>query len=305
MPHRSLLSPAHEVVEVPPHPLLRPGVRLYRGLRVEFDRPRKRLELPVGCATLLLGFDHRIRVGPVEDGAEAAASTRTFTSLFAGMRTRAVVGEHTGSVHGIEVVMHPWAAYAMFGISMHELAEALVDPSDFAGARIGRLTDRLAELPDWPARFAVLDATLMRWQASGPGVAPRVLRAWELMVDSGGGIPIGLLAADLGWSERQLERRFREQLGVAPKSAARVLRLQRALRLLIAGRPFAEIAARAGFYDQSHLNREVRTVTGLTPGGFLDRKSATPAGPSRLDGMVTTLLLSPSGPTLSASPGQA
>ncbi|MFJ8739327.1 helix-turn-helix domain-containing protein [Embleya sp. NPDC127516] len=286
---------AAPIVEVLPHPLLRPGVRFYRGLRVAFDRPRRRLELPVGFATLVLGFDQRIRVGPV--AADAASSRAgTFTSLFAGIRTKAVIGEHRGFVHGIEVVMHPWAAYAMFGVSMHELAENLVDPSEFADARIRRLTERLAELPDWPARFALLDATLLRWQASGPGPAPRVLRAWELLSVSAGRLSIGGLAAELGWSERQLERRFREQLGLRPKAVARVLRLQDALRMVMAGRPLAEVATRTGFYDQSHLNREVRAATGLTPGGFLAHAPHTSARPTRLDGTVTTVLLPPPRP---------
>ncbi|MET7303206.1 helix-turn-helix transcriptional regulator [Embleya sp. NPDC005575] len=280
------------IVQVLPHPLLRPGVRFYRGLRVSFDHPRRRLELPVGFATLVLGFDQRIRVGPVStDG--AASPTTAFTSLFAGMRTRAVIGEHRGFVHGIEVVMHPWAAYAMFGVSMHELAEHLVDPTEFAGARIRRLTERLAELPDWADRFAVLDATLLRWQAAGPGPAPRVLRAWDLLSASAGRLSIGGMAAELGWSERQLERSFREQLGLTPKAVARVLRLQDALRLVVAGRPLAEVATRAGFYDQPHLNREVRAATGLTPGGFVAHAPDASARPTRLDGMVTTVLLPP------------
>ncbi|MDI2125354.1 helix-turn-helix domain-containing protein [Yinghuangia seranimata] len=295
MPYHSLLSPSYEVVVAPPHPLLRPGVRFYRGLRINTDRPRKRLELPVGFATLLLGFDQPLQVGSVDvdtgvDDLDPAAK-RSYTSLFAGMRTKSAVGEHPGSLYGIEVVMHPWAAYALFGVPMHELAELLVEPSDLAGARIRRLTERLAELPDWPQRFAALDEAFLRWRAAGPGVAPRVLHAWDLLVGSSGTRPISGLADELGWSERQLERRFREQLGLSPKSAARVLRIQHALRLLIAGRPLAEIATRTGFYDQSHLNREIRVSTGLTPGRLLSRTLHATNEPTRLDGAVTTLML--------------
>ncbi|NUU24366.1 MAG: AraC family transcriptional regulator [Streptomycetaceae bacterium] len=288
MPYRSVLSPAHEVVQAPPHPGLRPGVLLYRGFRMHADRPRRRLELPVGFATLLLGFDHQLTVVPVEPGPGAAAA-QTFTSLLAGMRTKAAIGEHRGGLHGIEVVMRPWAAYTLFGIAMHELAERLVDPSDVPGTGTRALTERLAETPDWPTRFTLLDTTLLRWQKSGPDPAPRVLRAWDLLVGSAGTRPIGTLTGELGWSERQLERRFREQMGLTPKAAARVLRLQHAMRLLIAGRPPAEIASRAGFYDQSHLNREIRGTIGMTPRGFLTARA--PTEPTRLNGAVTSLML--------------
>lgn len=296
MPHRTLISPAHEIVEVLPHPLLRPGVRLYRGLRIESDRPRRRLELPVGVATLLLGFDHRLTVESVDPVAAASAAPvpgarETFNSLFTGMRTVSVIGWHPGVAHGIEIVMRPWAAYALFGVPMHEVAERLVEPSDMAGSVVGRLAERLAELPDWPSRFAVLDETFVRWQEAGPGVAPRVLHAWDILRDSGGTTPIADLAATLDCSERQLERRFREQMGLSPKSAARVLRLQRAMHMLVAGRPLADIASRAGYYDQSHLNREIRTATGMPPGVFLNRALSAPEIPNRVAGTITTLLL--------------
>lgn len=295
MPHHPpTTSPRHEIVQVPPHPRLRPGLHFYRGLRINLDRPRKRLELPVGVATLFLGFDHQLTVGPADPDAGPDAK-QTFTSLFAGMRSKSAIGEHVGVLYGIEVVMRPWAAYGMFGVPMHELAERLVDPSDVAGSAIGSLTDRLAETPGWPARFALLDQALLRRLEAGPGPAPRVLRAWDLMVATAGTTPIADLACELGWSERQLERRFREQMGLTPKSAARVLRLQHALRLLIEGRPLAEIASRAGFYDQSHLNREIRTTVGMTPGRFLTRKLASPAEPTRLSGTVTTLMLETGG----------
>ncbi|MGW0662113.1 helix-turn-helix domain-containing protein [Streptodolium elevatio] len=294
MPYRSVVSPLHEVVQVPPHPRLRPGVQFYRGFRIHAGRPRERLELPVGFATLLLGFDHRITIGAVGAGRAAdpaGAPRRTYTSLLAGIRTNSVIGVHSGTVHGIEVVMLPWAAYAMFGVPMHELTERLVDPTDVAGTMMRRLTDRLAEIPDWPSRFTELDRSLLRRVEDGPGPAPRILRAWDLLVGSAGTMPIADLSRELDWSERQLERRFREQLGLAPKAAARVLRLQHAMRLLVAGRPPAEIASRAGFYDQSHLNREIRTATGMTPGVFLSRTLHAPAAAARVDGTVTTLVL--------------
>lgn len=290
MPYRSLVSPLHEVVQVPPHPTLRPGVQFYRGFRIQTGRPRERLELPVGFATLLLGFDHRITIGPVGPDS-AGLPRRTYTSLLAGMRTNSVIGVHSGTVHGIEVVLRPWAAYAMFGVPMHELTERLVDPCDVAGSAVRHLTDRLAEIPDWPTRFALLDRELLRRQENGPGPAPRVLRAWDLLIGSAGTTPIADLSRELGWSERQLERRFSEQLGLSPKAVARVLRLQHAMRLLVAGRPLAEIASRAGFYDQSHLNREIRSATGMTPGVFLDRTLRAPASAARVDGTVTTLVL--------------
>jgi len=49
------------------------------------------------------------------------------------------------------------------------------------------------------------------------------------------------------------------------KILARVLRMQRAVRLVSAGTPLVVAAADAGYADQAHLTREVKALTGVTP----------------------------------------
>lgn len=71
------------------------------------------------------------------------------------------------------------------------------------------------------------------------------------------------LAADLGFSERQLRRRFLGSVGYGPKILQRVLRLRR----FLAGERYdlARAALDAGYADQAHLARECLRLTGLTP----------------------------------------
>ncbi len=71
------------------------------------------------------------------------------------------------------------------------------------------------------------------------------------------------LAADLGFSERQLRRRFLASVGYGPKTLQRILRLRR----FIAGErhDLARTALDAGYADQAHLARECRRLTGLSP----------------------------------------
>src|SRR4051794_26709304 len=78
------------------------------------------------------------------------------------------------------------------------------------------------------------------------------------------GTPVAGIADDLGLGPRQLHRRCLDAFGYGPKVLARVLRLQRAVALGRQGRPPADVAAVAGYADQSHLAREVRTLTGST-----------------------------------------
>ncbi len=87
----------------------------------------------------------------------------------------------------------------------------------------------------------------------------------------------------MGWSRRHLSERFRVELGLAPKVAGRVVRFERARRLLErADRPgLADLASACGFYDQAHLNREWRELAGCSPTAWLAEEL-----PSVQDGAV-------------------
>jgi AraC-like DNA-binding protein len=71
-------------------------------------------------------------------------------------------------------------------------------------------------------------------------------------------------------SERQLQRRFRDDVGYSPKTLQRVLRFDRFMRLLREPRmDLAAAAALAGYADQPHLTREARRLSGLSPSQLL------------------------------------
>ncbi|TKS95386.1 AraC family transcriptional regulator [Streptomyces galbus] len=271
----------------------RPGVLQYRGFRMTLDEPRRRLEVPAGVVTLVLGFEeHRLLLTDTRSlGSDSATVARPYTSLLSALRTRASFGEHSGSLYGMEVVLAPWAAYTLFGIPMGEWADSILDPADLVGSRVEGLARALADLPDWARRFELLDTALGRWFAEGPGCSPRVVWAWQELCRTGGTVPIHRLAARTGWGTRQLENRFRQQIGLPPKTVARVLRLRRALRSLHHGRTAALTALSCGYSDQAHMSREVRRMTGLPPSRLMAARAFRPAGPptnDRVDGQVTS-----------------
>jgi AraC-like DNA-binding protein len=75
------------------------------------------------------------------------------------------------------------------------------------------------------------------------------------------------LARRIGWSRQHLGRAFRTHVGISPKQLGRVARLQRALARLQHGTlRLAQEAADLGYFDQAHMSRDFRALTGLTPG---------------------------------------
>jgi AraC-like DNA-binding protein len=88
---------------------------------------------------------------------------------------------------------------------------------------------------------------------------------------------VSALAAGTGWSERHLTSRFRAEIGLTPKAAARVIRFDRARKLLVrnltehadASYRLADLAADCGYFDQAHLAREFRALAGCPPSQWL------------------------------------
>ncbi|MGW0536250.1 helix-turn-helix transcriptional regulator [Streptomyces sp. NPDC003032] len=258
----------------------------YRGFWFASGLARRRLEIPCGLATLILGFGQALRISP----AGSASQCRSVVSLLSPPNTRPVLGEHSGGVQGVEVMLAPWAAFELFGVALDELPDGGTELADIIGVRAERLAECLAQASHWPARFAVVDKFLWRSRTAGRTASERVVAAFQHLERSHGKLEIHALADNLGCSRRQLERGFGEQLGVTPKRLSRVLRLQHAASLLETGRRLGEVASCCGFYDQAHLTREFTAMTGRSPLRFLAERECSGHGTDRAAGRITSIL---------------
>lgn len=223
--------------------------------------------------TLIFNLGDPLIVG----GADHPAAS--YGSFVAGRLDAYAVTEFQGASRGLQLDMTPWGAHAFLGVPMHELATVVVPTEDLLGRFGVELTERLADAGGWQERFDLLDHAIAA-RTRGAGPSPDVAYAWERLRRSRGSVAIGELTSALGCSSRHLNSRFREQIGVPPKTAARVLRFRRSVDLLGRddGRRFAEIALDCGYYDQAHLNREFRELAGTTPGSFLAARLPTGLG---------------------------
>jgi AraC-like DNA-binding protein len=176
------------------------------------------------------------------------------------------------------------AAAGVLGVRPSELADGTVDAAELwgrAGATLGgRVADALGvQMADCGAGEAagLLEQALIGRLADAAGPDLLVAEAVRRMM-SGRPEDVGALRSSLFVSERQFRRRCEAATGLAPKALQRMLRFQgflaRVQFALAQGRPPAaaglgRLAAEAGYADQSHLARECRRLTGLSPRAFL------------------------------------
>ncbi|MER8184911.1 AraC family transcriptional regulator [Kitasatospora sp. NPDC094015] len=249
----------------PWHPGLRPYLRSYAGYWEPGSSPYRVRVVPTGRAVVVINlaapFSQVTRLGL------PGAGSGRIGSLVVGLEDRPALCEHPGGQEAIRLELTPLGAYRLFAVPMRELTNHTVELQDVLGPGAVALVEQLAATGDWAGRFDLLDAALLARLGRGPQPAPEVGRAWQLLAGTGGTVPIALVAAEVGWSQGHLIRRFTEQVGLAPKASARVLRFHRAITMLARdGSSPAAVAAACGFYDQAHLNREFRALAAATPG---------------------------------------
>ncbi|MFI7538222.1 helix-turn-helix domain-containing protein [Streptosporangium sp. NPDC049376] len=217
--------------------------------------------VPHPAVTLLLEFGAG---SPVLDGA-AGQQQRGSVVAGPGLGSGGAVLARGENVECVQVRLSPVIAGAVLGVSPADLDGAVVSLGDLWGREASRIRERLCDAPSWQDRFALTDALLVRRYEAGPPVDPEVAWAWHRIVGSRGLARVDGLAAEVGWSRKRLWSRFRSQLGLPPKRAVRLVRFDHAAHRLVAGEGAAQVAADAGYADQSHLHRDVMAFTGTTP----------------------------------------
>lgn len=246
-----------------PAPPLRPIVDRYVGYRVTGGPAGVHRGLPSRHMTFIVGIGAPIEVLAHPDPRQGPASYRC---VVGGLQAGPALIASPGEEEGVAVELTPLGSRALFGLPARELWDLSLEVHDVVGAVGDELWERLQGPGSWARRFATCDEVLLGLLRDET-IDPTLAASWRTLVASGGTMPVEALARQTGWSRQHLRRRFADELGLGPKLAARVVRFERAHRLLQAepGRPVAWAAAECGYSDQAHLARDVAELAGCTP----------------------------------------
>jgi AraC-like DNA-binding protein len=225
--------------------------------------PRERV-FPNGMLELIVQFDEPHRQ------AEPELPGRYPPLCATGLITRPFVIEAPrGRCRVMGICLHPVGAYALLRLPLSEIGDLTVDLRDLAGRAAAELAERCHTASSDAERVRMASRWLEARLVRGPRAHPAV--SWTAaQIAHQPGASIAALRAVTGISPTRLATLFREQVGVTPKRFARLHRFRRALEMLHEGaHALADLALRAGYYDQPHFAREFREMAGLTPSEFL------------------------------------
>jgi len=183
---------------------------------------------------------------------------------------------------------------AMMGGDASNALNRMLDGAAVLGLRVLEARARLQAARDFDEMAAIGAALLREFVGGACPDMVRFARQVDAWLENSRSPEIDDLISATGLSRRQIERKCNAIYGAPPKLLARKFR---ALRAAVAMRGYDlsfDDAIGHGFYDQSHLIREVKQFTGLTPKQIRDEPTAlaaiTVAQRTALGGQVKSLI---------------
>ncbi|MFZ6001896.1 MAG: helix-turn-helix domain-containing protein [Bacteroidota bacterium] len=186
-----------------------------------------------------------------------------------GIDTAPTTAVMAGAFSHFGVSFFPHALPVFFRIGATELANTMPDVE--CVTRDG-LTELLRHQPH-EQRVRLLNRYLLeklKWSTSVDHLVHRLINDAQVHARS-----VNSLPAIYQVSERQLQRRFKQQVGVSLKKYQRVVRFEQTLTRL-SGASYCDltaIAADMDYTDQSHFIKEFNEFAGITPYAFVSRKN--------------------------------
>jgi AraC-like DNA-binding protein len=166
-------------------------------------------------------------------------------------------------VFGAGITPAGWSA--LIGAQASTMINRVFDAGALFGAALDGAIKQLAAGSDVAEMARIATPLLSGLISRHDGDALDFVRAVDAWLANEDSPDLDVLTAATGLSRRQVERKCNALYGAPPKLLARKYRALRAAVALASGRTSLDEVIDRGFYDQSHLIREIKQFTGLTP----------------------------------------
>jgi AraC-like DNA-binding protein len=264
----------------PPPPHLDPFVDCLWILAGPAGEGDPEIVLPDGKTELIVHF------GADFEKLEGEGYVRQARVLMSGQLTERIMLRPTGAIGVASIRFKAAGAARFFDLPYEEIVDQVVDFSKHVPDVARTLESGIAACSTHEDRFAALLALLESRLSEESQEDAFVRQACQYITKSEGEYSVQELVKLIGFSERQLERKFKKQVGITPKILSRIMRFQKFLALTKTSThlTLADAALACGYYDQSHFIRDFTRFSGVSPVTYLSASHAmsdhftTPAG---------------------------
>jgi len=229
----------------------------------EGERDQERISVPArvlpdGCTDMLITYDSVRSV-------HSYAYCGNYSHPFA-LPEPSDVSPSADYTFGVR--FFPGGAYVFHGLPLEGFTDMRIPLEECWPLRLNELQERIAGTKTFAERVQVMNAYLLPLSVQTSTYENNLMKnALHRIFIDGGRMSVSELAMREVVSERQLNRKFAEWIGISPKRFSEVVRFHRVLSSIHQGHTAdgAALALNHGFFDQAHLIRQFRKFYGETP----------------------------------------
>jgi AraC-like DNA-binding protein len=228
---------------------------------IENDDPKQVIQkiIPDGFPELIFHFGEPYEIN-LSGGWEVQNK-----NLLAGQIKKFFWLRNTGKASMLGIKLKPAAPALGFNIPMADLTDKVENIDALPNRALQSLTNEVRSVESFDNRVQAAS----RFFENLPQVSNPVEDAVALIFTSQGLCSVSSIAETLKISERQLERLFKQYVGLSPKFYSRIIRFSTIFQLKEKGDPsWMDLTYEAGFADQSHFIRNFKSFTGEDPTGY-------------------------------------
>jgi AraC-like DNA-binding protein len=229
---------------------------------------RPHLLIPDGTFELILNFGHAVYQADHDREAEQRPC-----ALFAGGFRKQFSLRYTGSIYMIGIVFNPVYQNMMVNDRMDIYGASLVKAEQIFGSTLQMMIDSLPGLTDTERLREHIENYFMKFfiGKSDPVHSESIRTAVETIQRTKGNVFLSALSSHVCMSTRNFRRVFTETIGMSPKEYIRIIRSKNILHLTRKGKSIDTMAFELGYHDPSHLIRDFKAISGVTPRAYVDQ----------------------------------
>lgn len=254
-----------------PHPILEALVKFYWTLEVPFDPSNEKQKIiPDGCIEMTFNL---------ADGIKRYISDSEFIvhpcAMVMGQRTKSYYIEPLGNVDSFAICFYPYGFANFVNVPLNDFADSETPIARLFGEIPSqKLEAEIVQARNTQQRIEIIERFLLDKLLEQTTVDNIVKSTIDALINTNGGSSIHtILKTDLS-KRRQLERKFRKQVGISPKRLGKVLRLQSALKMMLNEvENLTDIAYESDYFDQAHFIKDFKEFIGVSPKEFLGNKN--------------------------------
>lgn len=193
--------------------------------------------------------------------------------FLAGMYQDTIIWRASSGTKKFGVRLKPETFHMLFDVPSAALYSNYTLMENIVGNKAKIYSDNISAAEDLESVVAHTEAFLLSQLKKYEQEHNYIIEAAKLIRSVKGNMSMDELCRSVYISERQLQRGFRREIGITPKTYLKIIRFRNAYRSMQRAGDLTALSLDFGYFDQAHFNHEFKEFTGLRPKMMLANES--------------------------------